>query len=464
VLAPTRASGRGGAEAPVRRIGPQPGPQSRFLASSADIAVIGGAAGGGKTFGLLLEPLRHVHNPLFGAVVFRRTSPQIRNEGGLWDKAVELYPHLGARPSETRLEWTFPSGAGVTFAHLQHETDKLAWHGSEVALLEWDELTHFSEGQFFYLLSRNRSLSGVRPYVRAACNADADSWVARFVDWWIGEDGYALPERSGVLRWMVRVDDEIVWADDPEELRARFPEAPPKSVTFVLSTFWDNPILMRRDPGYLANLMALPRLERERLLGDRERGGNWKIRPTAGKVFSRGWFGVVDAVPAGGRAVRAWDLAATAKKLSGDDPDSTAGVKMRAVEGVYYVEDVIEVQEGPAAVKRLVLTTAAQDGRECAVRLEQEPGASGLIVAHEMVTALSGYDARARAPSGDKIQRALPFAAQAEAGNVKLLRAPWNERYATQLHNQPDWPHDDQMDASSAAFNDLARGGGWASV
>lgn len=442
--------------APPLRIAPQPGAQSVFLSSPADIAVFGGAAGGGKTWSLLLEPLRHVHNPRFGAVVFRRTYPQIRNEGGLWDKSVELYPRLGATPSSIRLDWTFPSGAGVQFAHLQHETDKLSWQGAEVALLEWDELTHFSESQFFYLLSRNRSLSGVRPYVRATCNADADSWVARFVAWWIGEDGYALPERSGVLRWMVRVDDEVVWADTAEELRARVPGVPPKSVTFVLSTLWDNPILMQRDPGYLANLMALPLVERERLLGDRERGGNWKIRPAAGKVFSRGWFGVVDAVPASGALVRAWDLAATAKKLAGDDPDCTTGVRMRRCDGRYYVEDVVEVQEGPAAVKRLILNTAAQDGRGCAVRLEQEPGASGLLVAHDLVSSLAGYDVRAQAPSGDKIQRALPFAAQAEAGNVFVRRAPWNDRYLTQLHNQPDWPHDDAMDASSSAFNALA--------
>jgi predicted phage terminase large subunit-like protein len=435
-----------------------------FLSSPADIAIFGGAAGGGKTWSLLLEPLRHVHNPRFGAVVFRRTYPQIRNEGGLWDKSVELYPCLGATPSSIRLDWTFPSGAGVQFAHLQHETDKLSWQGAEVALLEWDELTHFSESQFFYLLLRNRSLSGVRPYVRATCNADADSWVARFVAWWIGEDGYALPERSGVLRYMVRVDDEVVWADTPEELRARFPAVPPKSVTFVLSTLWDNPILMQRDPGYLANLMALPLVDRERLLGDRERGGNWKIRPAAGKVFSRGWFGVVDAVPAGGAVVRAWDLAATARKLAGDDPDWTTGVRMRRCDGRYYVEDVVEAQEGPAAVKRLILNTAAQDGRGCAVRLEQEPGASGLLVAHDLVTSLAGYDARAQSPSGDKIQRALPFAAQAEAGNVFLRRAPWNDRYLTQLHNQPDWPHDDAMDASSSAFNALAAADRWVSA
>src|SRR5690348_5937488 len=96
-------------------IGAQPVPQTAFLASPADIAIYGGAAGGGKRWALLLEPLRHVHRPDFGAVFFRRTGVQIRNEGGLWDESAKLYPHLGARPREQALEWRFPGGASVSF-------------------------------------------------------------------------------------------------------------------------------------------------------------------------------------------------------------------------------------------------------------------------------------------------------------------------------------------------------------
>ncbi len=63
--------------------------------------------------------------------------------------------------------------------------------------------------------------------MRATCNPDADSWVASFIDWWIGDDGYAIKERSGVMRWMVRIGDDIVWADTPEELRERHRWCPP---------------------------------------------------------------------------------------------------------------------------------------------------------------------------------------------------------------------------------------------
>jgi hypothetical protein len=91
------------------RIAPQPGPQSLFLSTPADIAIYGGAAGGGKTFAELLEPLRHVSNKDFGAVIFRRTTPQITNEGALWDGSTKLYPLLGAKPNQGDLYWTFPS-------------------------------------------------------------------------------------------------------------------------------------------------------------------------------------------------------------------------------------------------------------------------------------------------------------------------------------------------------------------
>ncbi len=85
------------------RLAPQPGPQAAFLASAADIAIYGGAAGGGKTWALLMEPLRHVRNPGFGAVIFRRTTVQVRNEGGLWDESEGLYPRLGAHSFRSQL-------------------------------------------------------------------------------------------------------------------------------------------------------------------------------------------------------------------------------------------------------------------------------------------------------------------------------------------------------------------------
>lgn len=199
----------------------QTGPQTDFLATPADIAIYGGAAGGGKSWALLCEGLRHRANRDFSAVIFRRNAVQVRNPGGLWDEAMRLYPLFQASPRQQLLDWRFPSGARVKFSHLERESDMLTWQGAQIPLICFDELTHFSRAQFFYLLSRNRSTCGVAPYIRATCNPDADSWVAEFISWWIDEDsGLAIPARSSALRWMIRLGDSLVWADSREALIA----------------------------------------------------------------------------------------------------------------------------------------------------------------------------------------------------------------------------------------------------
>ena len=412
--------------------------------------IYGGAAGGGKTWALLMQPLRHISNKDFGGVIFRRTSPQIRNQGGLWDESTKIFPLLGAEPRQSVLEWLFPAGAKLKFAHLQYETDVHDWQGAQVPFIGFDQLEHFSESQFWYMLSRNRSLCGVKPYIRATVNPDADSWVAKLIEWWIDQaSGLPIEDRSGVVRWFVRVNNEIKWADSREELAVDDEE--PKSLTFIPAKLTDNEILMQKDPGYLANLKALSLVDRERLLG-----GNWKIVATAGKIFNRGWFEIVDAVPAGGRTVRAWDLAATEKKMTADDPDYTTSNKMRVVNGIYYVLDATADRVGPTDADNAMKNHASQDGITCAVRWEEEGGASGKRDTAHLIKLLAGYDCGGIRPEGDKIVRAKPLAAQAEAGNVKLLRGPWNERWLNHMHGQPEIAHDDEMDAASIAFNCLA--------
>ena len=209
-----------------------------------------------------------------------------------------MYPTFGGRSRETPiLEWRFPAGSVVQFAHLEHEKTAFNWQGAQVCMLGFDEIIQFTAFQFWYLLSRNRSICGVRPYVRATCNPDADSWVAELIAWWIDQEtGYPISERSGVLRWFVRVNDTLIWADSPEELAqhkdGRGEPIPPKSLTFIPASLDDNPALLAADPGYRANLMALTTVERERLLH-----GNWKIRPRAGLYFQRHWCGILDARP-----------------------------------------------------------------------------------------------------------------------------------------------------------------------
>jgi len=443
-------------------------PQSRqeeFHSSPADIVIFGGAAGGGKTYALLLEPLRHVNNPEFGAVIFRRTIPEITHEGALWDESKRIYPFLGGNGNENEKQFRFQSGAKITFSHMQREDDKESWKSSQIPLIEYDQLETFTESQFFYMLSRNRSTCGVKPYVRATANPEP-GWLADFMDWWIGDNGYAIPSRSGKIRWMIRENDKTYWSDDQDQLQKEHPDSTPKSVTFILSTVYDNKILLKKDPQYLANLQALPYIDRERLLGDAKRGGNWKIKPSAGKIFNRAWFEIVDAVPSGGRIVRFWDFAATEKELTrakkSDDPDYTSSCKGKIMNGITYIMDVTNDRLSPARtddhlknISEQDRTEAKKNGEGYAVRFEQEGGASGKRDAWNIISKMQGFDIQAVPSHNDKITRAKPMAAQALAGNVKLLRGAWNEEFLVQLHGQPDLPHDDMMDSSSGMYNEL---------
>jgi len=152
-------------------------------------------------------------------------------------------------------------------------------YSSQIALLEFDELTTFTEHQFVYMLSRNRSTCGIRPYVRAGCNPDASSWVARWVEWWIDQTtGYPIPERAGRVRWFVRDGETLRWSDSCSVLERDYPGLIPKSFTFIPATLESNRKLEERDPGYRANLLAQSRVDRERLLK-----GNWLIAAVEGR-------------------------------------------------------------------------------------------------------------------------------------------------------------------------------------
>jgi len=446
---------------------PQAGKQEMFLSSAADIALYGGSAGSGKTFALLMEPLRHILNPEFGTVILRRTRPQITLEGGLLDESSKKYAPLEMRlrRPDGNFVWTSPYGSTVSLDSIQYDSNRFDWQGSQIPLLCYDELTHFSSTVFWYLLSRNRSTCGVRPYIRATCNPDPDSWVAEFISWWIDQEtGWPIAERAGKLRWFVRYKDKLHWYDTRHEAieQSPDPDALPKSVTFINASIYDNPALLHADPGYLANLKALGEIDMLRLLGDPKLGGNWKVRPTAGKVFNRGWFEIVDAVPQGGEEGRGWDFAGTERTMKGDDPDFTAAVRMRKVGTTYYITDCTTMQEGPAVVEDSFRNVAIQDkqwsnayGSLYRIRFEHEPGSAAIRDAWRLVSMMAGFDIMAVPVRSDKIMRAREFAAQARAGNIKLLRGAWNEEWLSHMHAIPDGPHDDIMDATSCIFNSL---------
>ncbi|MDV3982800.1 hypothetical protein CMT48_17170 [Elizabethkingia anophelis] len=299
-------------------IRPQEGYQLDFASSPADICIGGGAAGVGKTFSLLLEPIRHKDVKGFGSVIFRRTNPQIRNEGGLWDTSEMLYNLLGAIPKQSTLEWDF-GNSKLKFSHLEHEKNIYDWQGSQIPFIGFDELTHFTKKMFFYLLTRNRSVCGINPYVRATCNPDPDSWVADFISWWIDQEtGYAIPERRGVLRYLIVDGDNYIWGDSKEEVIEKGwhiledvvnksgidPNEFVKSVTFIGGSIYDNKELLKENPAYLGNLLAQDKDVQAALLHS-----NWKVVLSENDIYEYhsflGMFNNVYDIPHGERFITA---------------------------------------------------------------------------------------------------------------------------------------------------------------
>lgn len=449
----------------VIKIGPQPGFQEKVLACTADICICGGGAGPGKTWALMMDAARHHKRSGWRALILRRTSPEITNPGAMWDESFKLYPRMGGKAAD--LTWRWGKDSSIKFGHCQHEKDRFDYDGTQASFVGFDQVEHFTSTIFWHIWSRMRSLCGVKPYLRATANPVPEDdpiggWVHKLIAWWIDDRGYIIPERDGVIRWFFRSegDDTLIWANSKEELLRKAPHMKASdaiSFTFIEGKLEENKILKKEDPGYESKLRALPKVERERLLNR-----NWNIRPSAGTVFNRAWFTLIDAAPTDTLWVRYWDKAGT-DALENPKAAFTAGVKMgySPTTGGYYVGDVARGQWSEFERERNIKQRAELDTSAVTIYVEQEPGSGGKESArHTIIHTVPGFACYADKVRGDKYFRARPYAAQVQALNVYVVKGPWNEAYLSELHNYDPtadgWK--DQVDASSGAFNKLTAG------
>lgn len=177
--------------------------------------------------------------------------------------------------------------------------------------------------------------------------------------------------------------------------------------------------------------------------------------PREGGIFKRHWFDVVPAAPAGVLKSRAWDLAATKSSTAA----YTAGVKLSVLNGTYYIEDVVRERGSPADVERLIKRIAISDGLGCRISIPQDPGQAGKSQVAAFAKLLAGFNCRFSPETGDKQSRALPVSAQAEVGNVKLVKGDWNAAFLEEITSFPSGTYKDQTDALSRAFADLLKVG-----
>lgn len=449
---------------------PLPGAQERFLMSDAQIVFYGGAAGSGKSEGLVLDQLSRIQDPNFESVTFRRNTKSLKGAGGIFNKAGKVYKRLGAEQKLVDLMYEWPSGATSRYRHLEHNerTAEDDHQGLEYSAIYFDEIGRFNRAAVFYMMSRMRSNAEGQSVMRATCNPEPleaeGGWLHEFLDgFYLDDYGYPIPERSGVIRWFVSDDDgNLDWADDADTLRARHGiDCEPMSFTFIAANIADNLVLCKLQPGYLTALKNLGRVERERLLY-----GCWNVAPQGSGYFKREWVEFVDRkqVPKLLKTVRAWDLAASVVSEINTDPDWTAGVLIGVGEdGYFYVLNAVEALARPAGVQALLKETAQFDGKNCPVSLPQDAGQAGIIAFEHYARPLilSGFKVKRAKTRKGKLERFSGFSNAAENGLVRIVRGPWNEKYISQLENfDPDRKkqHDDYVDGTADGYNWLVTG------
>lgn len=399
--------------------------QAELLISEKLEVLYGGAAGGGKSDALLMAALAYVHESNYSALILRRSFSDLSLPGAVMDRAAAWLAHTDAKWAERAKTWTFPSGAKLSFGYLERKNDHFRYQGAELQMIAFDELTQFEEHQYTYLFSRLRRLGSQKLPVRMRAASNPGG---------IGHD------------WCKR---RFIDIQHPDRI-------------YIPARIQDNPYLDQEQ--YLTSLSHLDPITKRQLLE-----GDWSAR-RMGALFKREWFEILDMLPNHGFGVpvRYWDLAATQE---GDDKtknaDYTVGCKMvRDVFGTFYVLDVIRERLNPSDVEYLVRQTAARDGRECRVRISQDPGASGKsVIDYYRRHVIPGYMFDGVRETGCKWVRAQPMSGQAGSRNIKLVAGEWIDRFLSELESfTEDGNHafDDQVDASSGAFLVLAEEAGMA--
>jgi len=278
-------------------IAPQEGFQEKFVESNIDVVFGGGAAGVGKTSAAVLAIAYYVGNPNYRALYVRKNLGELKGGGSMPEEFAKLYPEpLIARTTMSdNPEIEFVSGCKVVMTHMANEnihdiTERVK--GWQYDFIYMDELTAYQWNTFAYLMSRNRGSSGEKPLFRGTTNPKRNSWVRKFIDWYVDEDGFIDPLRDGVVRYFYYAGgtvEDVIWGDTPDEVYVRCKERIDrqmkasktehlspydliKSFTFYSGKLGDNKILLKDQPQYVGNLAMAGGTQAAQLLE-----GNWNV-------------------------------------------------------------------------------------------------------------------------------------------------------------------------------------------
>lgn len=410
-----------------------------------------------------MDFIPHIKYSTFRGVITRRTTPQLKGSGGILDTALQMYKKVDSKVKWKSQEnkFVFSSGAEVYLRHFEYLKDKDNYQGLQANEILVDEAQQYEEEQIVYLMSRlrNPSCPQVKPRIKMTCNPLKSSFLCKWVEWYLDEEGYPRKDRDGVVRYFIRKDNTMIWADTKEELIEKYSTPlftpTPMSFCFISALITDNPALMEAQPEYLGWLEGLGRVEQARL-----RWGCWYADEEGSGYWKKEWCELVDHPPLHvKKKVRSWDIAGTIPSEANPDPDYTAGALMSKDNyGDYYVEDVARFRERHGTVFQKILETAREDGSDVLIVIPQDPNAAGKAYAATMVRDLAehGFYAKTKATNQSKVTRFAPFCAASEAGSIKIVKGDWNESFFLELEgfdgSRKRGKHDDIVDSVGDSF------------
>lgn len=272
-------------------IKPQQGFQSKALTLDADIAIMGGAAGCSKTYTLLLWALKHMllHNNYEG-IFLRRRNKDLFGAGGAWNEAIKLYAIFKPKVNRSNQYIQFSNGATLHFGACPTEKDVYNYQGYQFSQILMDEATHFTEFQFWYFYGRLRSKANFLPDIRLTCNPEP-GWVKNMIKWYLLPSQYPDNKKAGKKIWIARDKrtGEILQFYKKKNISINQDEI--SSFTFLPGLLEDNPLMLKSNPRYKANLSMLPKAKRLAL-----EKGCWAFDPEM-SIFARDWFKWYDFKP-----------------------------------------------------------------------------------------------------------------------------------------------------------------------
>lgn len=404
-----------------------------------------------------MDFLKYTDDPQFRGLVTRRINPQIHGPGGIFETFVNLHRQvygnkLKVKKRDGILE--YPNGGTITFRHCQYEEDKHSFQGWQLSAYLGDEIQQMTESQVIYIMSRLRSEAKNKPVFRGTCNpAGRGHWLTKWIEWYLLPDGLPDPDKCGVVRYFTMRDNEMVWGDTKEDLERQIPGCKPLSFTFISANVYDNPVLMARQPEYVAWLEGQDRETKEALLY-----GNWYVTKQLEGIFKRKHIPIIDEAPFFGKRFRGFDFAGGIVDEISRDPDYTATVLLsKSRDSKYCIEHAHRMRERFHDVEEWLLNLSRSEPDDITYVIPIDAGSAGKAYARTLQQKLAETGRFCILhPTGQKSKliRTRPFASVCQSGAVSMVSAAWNDWLLTEWEGftGEQKTHDDSVDAAVSAF------------